>query len=97
MCHESINKINLEAWQTSTDGHAPRTSWHGRTGELQDANAVADAGHDSRTLVPCADYDCARGGWRVMRLRLPGAMEVCVLEVYVMVWCVMEGGSLRAH
>jgi hypothetical protein len=32
-----------------------------------------------------------------MRLRLPGEMEVCVLKVYVMVCCVMEGGSLRAH
>lgn len=95
MCHESMDRINLAAWETSTDGHAPRTAWHGRTGELQDADAVADAGHDSRTLIPCADYDCARGGWRVMRL--PGGMEVCVLKVYVMVCCVvMDGGSLRA-
>jgi len=81
----SQSTTNLEAWETSTDGHAPRTSWRGRTGELQDADVVADAGqdrasrqaHDSRALIPCADYDCAR--WRVMRL--PGAMEVCVLEV----------------
>jgi hypothetical protein len=74
-CATSQSTRNLAGRETSTDGHAPRTSWHGRTGELQDADAVADVGHDSCTLIPCADYDCARGGWRVMRLRLPGAMD----------------------
>jgi len=46
--HESVNKkpgsVAGKRQETSTDGHAPRTSWHGWTGELQDADAVADAG-----------------------------------------------------
>jgi hypothetical protein len=87
---QHVPRVNRqETWQAGRQALTatlPRTSWHGRTGELQDADAVADAGHDSRTLIPCADYDCARGGWRVMRLRLPGAMDgsLCAESVCVM-------------
>ena len=84
MCHESINnkpgrladRQALTATLPEHRGMAGRESCRMQM-RLQMQDRASRQAHDSRALIPCADYDCAR--WRVMRF--PGAMEVCVLEV----------------